>query len=305
MVVPQDDCSPYGFSAITQRKLASLVVEYELWDRVYIYPGADEVGCTLIARAVNKLKAYKPKVFIRYNSNTGCNTVPLYEDRPLSESIKSQICAAGGVIVHSEQFILFVNGPSNIMKEAAYAEISKDNSYDTNRNLREMIVALEYYIDKKIPCAIADVAYANGADGDLVKMLSNKRLYTKLYGYAAWNTCGNTLGTVISHSMIAVMEKSLESPLHQKFLLERFLEDWGYQSILRKDFAQNVIPKLGLDYFHLKDMQEKISQMLENRFNEIYSTRFDDFKQKNLEISKIYMPWNRMFEVGLEVKVRE
>lgn len=307
LVIPQDDCSPYGFFTITQRKLSALIRKYELWDQVYIYPGADEVGCTLMARAINKSKGWLPKVYVRYNSEIGYRTIPLYEDRPLCESIKSQISAAGGVIVHDEStadYILFVNAPADKMKESTSANDIYDNSYERMRNIREMIEAMQYYIDQNKPCAVADVAYANGGDGDLVKLLSKKELYYKLYGYAGWNTCGNTLGTVISHSMIAVKGKCLESPKHQRFLFERFLDDWAYQSVLRSKVTNELLPRLGLNYFWLGDQQDKVTCVLKEEFQNILERYFPKYKDYHLTIERIYMPWNRMFEVGIEMGIK-
>ena len=305
LIIPLDDCNPYGFSAITQRKLASFVRKYQLWDQVYIHPGADEIGCTLMARAINEWKQQQPKIYIRYNSTPGSMTVPLLEDRPLCESIKSQIAGAGGVIVHDEgnaDYILFVNTPIDPMTGSYEQEDPLNNRYERERNLREMMVALEYYINQGKPCAIADVAYINGGDTELIHFLAKKKLYHKLYGYAGWNTCANTLGTIIAHSMMAVAEQSLDTKKHQAFLLERFIEDWGYQTIWRRNITENVLPSLGLNYFSLGDKQEQIVNLLQKEFQEIMDTLFQEsVKQYDLKIKKLYMPWNRMFEVGLEI----
>ncbi len=308
LTILQEDCSVYGFFAITQRKLAALIRKYELWDQVYIHPGADEVGCTLMARAINKSRGWLPKVYIRYNSEIGSRTIPLYEDRPLCESIKSQVITAGGVIIHDESaadYILFVNAPADKMKESIHANDMYDNSYERMRNIREMIEALQYYVAQNKPCAVADVAYANGGDGDLVKLLSKKELYYKLYGYAGWNTCGNTLGTVIAHSMIAVQGKCLESPKHQRFLLERFLEDWAYQSVFRSKITNEILPSLGLNYFWLGEQQDKIVSILREEFQNVMERYFPKYKDYNLQIERVYMPWNRMFEVGLEIGIKD
>lgn len=306
LIIPLDDCNPYGFSAITQRKLASLVSQYELWDQIYIHPGADEVGCTLMARAINRWKNHQPKVYLRYNSIPGAMTVPLLEDRPLSESLKSQVIGAGGVIVHDEgnaDYILFVNTPIHPMIGSYEQEDPLHNRYERERNLREMIVSLEYYINQGKPCAVADVAYINGGDTELVKLLAKKGLYHKLYGYAGWNTCANTLGTIIAHSMMAVTQNALDTKEHQGFLLERFIEDWGYQTIWRRKITEEILPSLGLNYFWLGDQQEYITDLLRKEFEEMMNTLFQESTQKyNLTITKLYMPWNRMFEVGLEIQ---
>lgn len=307
LIIPQDDCSLYGFFAITQRNLSELIRKYELWDRVYIYPGADEVGCTLIARVINQFKGWLPKIYVRYNSNIGSMTIPLYEDRPLCESIKSQINAAGGVIVHDENradYILFVNTPADVMKESVNANDMSDNSYERLRNIREMVETIQFYTRESKPCAVADVAYANGGDGDLIKLLSEMELYYKLYAYAGWNTCGNTLGTAISHSMMAVKENCLESSEHQRFLFERFLDDWAYQSVLRSKVINELLPHLGLNYYWLGDQQDKVIHILKKEFQIILNKYFLKYKDYNLIIEKVYMPWNRMFEVGLEIGIK-
>ena len=64
-----------------------------------IYPGADEVGSVLLSRIFCKMHNYKPSVFLKYSATYGPTIVPLYEDRPIAESIKSQIVSAGGILV--------------------------------------------------------------------------------------------------------------------------------------------------------------------------------------------------------------
>src|SRR5699024_12454536 len=44
LIIPLDDNSEYGFSTEEQRQLLFKVEDLNLIDRIFIYPGADEVG---------------------------------------------------------------------------------------------------------------------------------------------------------------------------------------------------------------------------------------------------------------------
>ena len=99
LTVPKDDTAEYGYAALDQMAIAKRVRELRLPDsRVLVYPGADEVGSVLFARVFNQIKNYRPRIYIRYSSVYGPFIVPRYEDRPLQEGIKAQICSLGGVV---------------------------------------------------------------------------------------------------------------------------------------------------------------------------------------------------------------
>ncbi len=71
LIIPLDDNAKYGFSPTEQRRLSQLAEELDVDDRVMIYPGADEIGCTLFARAFSEANQYVPKAFVRYSSVNG------------------------------------------------------------------------------------------------------------------------------------------------------------------------------------------------------------------------------------------
>src|SRR5690625_7129093 len=72
---------------------------------------------------------------------------------------------------------------------------------DTNaRNISEWLKKLNFYKGENKLIAIADIAYANGADPVMVPQLLQAFEPHELAGYAGWNTAGNTIGTVVAHS---------------------------------------------------------------------------------------------------------
>ena len=80
LTVPKDDTAEYGYAALDQMAIAKRVRELRLPDRVFVYPGADEVGSVLFARVFNQIKNYRPRIYIRYSSVYGPFIVPRYED---------------------------------------------------------------------------------------------------------------------------------------------------------------------------------------------------------------------------------
>ena len=173
----------------------------------------------------------------KYNGNI----IPNYEDRPVSESIKYQIIAAGGLSVYSlkeADMVLMVNVPYNNMKEARslYDSIVNGTNetnldYTVGRNLIEYIEYIKHLISINKCVAIADIAYANGGDINLFNLLKNENLLFKVDSYAGWNTAANTLGTCIPLAMIHNIYK--DSQAFFNFMGLRYLEDVGYMSFVR------------------------------------------------------------------------
>jgi hypothetical protein len=316
LVIPLDDNSKYGFTAKEQRELLFAVDDHNLFDRVFIYPGADEIGCTLIARVFCDIKQYHPEVFIRFSSTQGPYIVPKYEDRSLNESIKSHLTAAGAFIGDSSaeaHFILMVNSPPVGQSEAAetsqiYRE--RHRAYFSEVHLAEFVNAMHTYINKGKLVALADVATCNGSDHSLMKLLAKSGGLNQITSYAGWNTSGNTLGTVIAHAIIESYYSGYtdfggEARLKNSraFYLTRLIEDWGYQALIRKEVTQNVLPALGLQTNRLASQEGKICSIIEQKLNEFKDTYLKDLTPNGIKINNVYLPWHRMFEVGFEIEL--
>ncbi|MFW5996082.1 MAG: DUF4127 family protein [Halanaerobiaceae bacterium] len=312
LVIPMDDNSEYSFSARERRKIMGLVHKEGLVDRVYSYPGADEVGSVLVARAFADIKSYRPRVFVRYASEQGKGLIPRLEDRPLSESVKYHIIATGGVVVDNSQradYVLMVNSPSKVTLEAAdgwRSLLDRPELNDSERNLPAFVEAIKYYMGAGIACAVADVAMVNGSDPVLMKLLRNSNLLDKLLAYAGWNTSSNTIGTVVAHALVASYFKK-NSQLRgervkssKKFLYWRYLEDWGYQHQIRTEVTDKL-DTYEVDYFDLGDKSDHISRLIKKKLNK--------FSENNLPGCsydfEVYMPWNRMFEVGIKMSNKQ
>lgn len=302
LIFPQDDSAPYGYTAKDQQVARQRISELDLELKAYMYPGADEVGCTLITRMLNEAKGVKPLVYPRLSSIQGAFVTPVYEDRFFYETLKYQITAAGALIASSASeadLILLASTPGETMMEA----VSQEHpffSYDVYRNLMELIEYGAYMMKEQGKAvAVADVGYANGADLKLVKMLRQKGILFDLAGYAAWNTSSNSLGTVISQALIYTMYGRTQE--HLDFLALRYTEDACYCAAVRKEMNAGVVEEMGYNKFLLDGPRGKVAERVEQRLAQVLEEKING-PEGRIEIMDCYMPWNRTFEVGLKVK---
>lgn len=302
MIVPQDDSAPYGHTAKDQEKVRARIMALDLELKVYMYPGADEVGCTLLARMLNMAEGRRPLIYPRLSAVQGAFVTPLFEDRFFYETLKYQILAAGGLIASSAaeaDLVLLISTPGETMAEAV-SQHHAYFSYDIHRNLMELVEYGAYLLrHKKIPVAVADVGYANGGDQKLVKMLRQKNMLFDLAGYAGWNTSSNSLGTVISQAMIYLHCGRTQA--HLDFLALRYAEDVCYCSVVRRELSEGPVQEMGYGKFELDGPRGRVAARVQERLSEELTLRIDS-PEGSVKITDCYMPWNRMFEVGLSVQ---
>ena len=302
MIVPQDDSAPYGWTAVDQQQVREQVTKLDLELDVYMYPGADEVGCTLLARMINEFKGRRPLVHVHYASVRAPFVTPLYEDRFLFESVKYQIMAAGALMTTSfaeADLVLCVNAPGSDMMEAN-AQQNAHLGYQVQRNVVELVEVADYAVNRlKKPCVVADVAFANGADLVLFKLLRAKKLLFKLAGYAAWNTSSNTLGTCIAQGLLYLVYG--DTAAHRDFLSLRFVEDAGYCAHVRALVTREYLPALGYNYFSVDGSRGKVAGIVKKELEKFIEQYMNDDEYR-VVIEDCYMPWSRMFEVGLDTR---
>jgi hypothetical protein len=315
LIIPLDDNAEYGFSSKEQRELVFKVEELHLMDQVAIYPGADEIGCTLFAKVFCEINRYLPEVFVRYSSTQGPYIIPKYEDRILNESIKAHLTAMGAYLAdhsHDADVMLMVNSPAVGQSDMAEPNIpfhKRHRSYFSEVNIREFVHSIGYYIAKGKVLALADVATCNGSDQPLMKLLCKTKLIDKVNAYAGWNTSGNTMGTVLAHGIIESyyhrrdkddMERRCKS---REFYYSRLVEDWGYQSIARRHVFEQDVLRLGGSYFDVSHIQDDVESIIHDRLTQFIESYLENITDGRLQLKEVKLPWNRMFEVGFQLNL--
>ncbi len=298
LVIPQDDSAAYGYAAMDQEAVRIKIAEEGLMDRILMYPGADEVSLTLLSRMVNQIHEKKPKVYVKYASEASKAILPLYEGNSLETTIKYQILSAGCQLTDSYEnsdIILAVTAPSDKMAEAeAQPFISK--GYCVERNIPELIDFIKLRIAEGRIVTIADNAYANGGELQFIQLLNQNCLLDKVSGYAGWNTSANTLGTAIAEGVDCFHYGKTAG--HMSFLIERYIEDVGYCSVVRKNITSDL-HRYGMNYFDIKEKDGIISKRVKEELQSFMESYLSSINAA-ITLDKVWMPWSRMFEVGID-----
>lgn len=253
LVFSKDDCSGYGFNIQEANELKNL--------GGIVKTGADEIPLTLLARAIKRKIKIAP-VFLAPDYK---HLISNYEDISIEESVYSQIELAGCEVSTkaNSDIILYVNNFVDHQGEIVMKIPTKPFS-------------LKWEKPQK-PFMIADVRYANGADNQFVKQLFENGFDENFYGYSAWNTSANTLGSLICCAKVNFLYNKNFKKLHAL----RLLDDWAYQANVRQLLDKPDIFKLKQ---LIKPYEEKVFDFLKTDYNINYK-----------------FPWNRLFEVEIEL----
>jgi hypothetical protein len=349
LIIPQDDTAEYGWNIAEARSLQALIRRRKLADRSITYPGADEIGCLLLARLACRRAGFAPRVWPRYSGVTGPSVITDYEDRPIHELIKAHLAPLDGVVADSldrADLSLFINAP--VRKQghgdsqwliwqgldtvratlpAPYlpwldAFTATEGFRNTRREMEspqrspeEFVRALRAALASAQPVALADVAYVNGSDLILGELLRQHPAVAGLAAYGGWNTAGNTLGMVLAQAVIRVIALRENAPparvdAHLEFLFLRMLDDDLYQARERTRCMLEDLPAFGVTP-SMERLPDKTVAAVEERLRTNLGLAAADLRDlfiasglaREITVSHIHLPWNRLFEVGFDVAV--
>lgn len=254
LIFSKDDCAEFGFNVMEAEHLERMGGE--------VITGADEIPLSLISKAIKTELSVNP-VFLEDKYK---NLISNYEDISIEKSVTRQLEFAGVNITDKENadITLIINNFKGHQGEIVMKKDTEQFSGD-------------FYPPDK-PYMIADVRNANGADNNFTGSLLENFDYKNFYGYSAWNTSANSLGSLICCAKVkfnAEKKGTYNDTAFKKVQMVRFLDDWAYQANVRQQISEpcNIQPMM-------KPYEEKISQILD------------------LEIrNEYFFPWNRLFEV--------
>ena len=257
LVFSKDDCAQFGLNVKEAQELENL--------GGFTKTGADEIPLSLLSRAINKKLKICP-VFLEPEYK---NLISNYEDVSVENSVKGQIELAGCEICADEDnadLILYINNFINHQGEIVMKVDTK--SFD-----RE-------FTPPEKPYMIADVRFANGSDNGFIQALFKNKISDKyFYGYSAWNTTANTLGSLICGAKFKYFAQKYNQGNFEKLQITRFADDWAYQANVRQMLKKT-------DENELKLLMKEFEIILGNVFN------------SKIDLKYSY-PWHRLFEVEI------
>lgn len=296
-VIPIDDCKPYGYASDERKRIGKHLAEKNMLSKVLMYPGADEIGCTLMARAINDINNKIPKVFIDYSSKIGKFNIPSYEDRCICETLGYHIIAMGGVEVFDPKecdIAMGVNPPTEdslrLEKLSTYNKVVLEKE----RNFVAFITNLEEYKKMGKIVGVADCAIPNKCDRALMQFMFEKNIIWEIDSFSGWNTSSNAFGTVLAHTM--AINVSGNNEMAKEFLFLRYLEDWGYMTMVREKITEELAETYNLSKIYDNDLYEIVKTKILDELNKFMDTWLNVKKNIYIEI-----PWKRMFEIEIKI----
>ncbi len=310
LILSQDDAKPKGIHIKDRETLIETVKTHNLSEKIAIQPGADEVSMLLLARTMSDKYNYHPKIKAIYSTEKAANQVMPFEDRPLSKTVSFHLKAVGAEEVSDVQQadIVFYVFASRFDAGRATSFANEIIDFNKNNPKKGIIIA---DVDPK-----GDV---QGGDTTFNETLKRAFIFSKIYGYACWNTAGNTIGTALPHGILygvsqAVLNKKTVKKVKKRmvyaqkwFTLNRLLDDYTYHSIVRPK-ALAMIKENKWNAFRLTDEQTAIIEAFcKKELEPIALKTAKNFKNtvvnpvnsgKGVKITNLNfdLPWNRTFE---------
>jgi hypothetical protein len=289
--VTLDDTSEYGLAALDRRMLEARADALSVWARFDCYPGADEVPCALLTRALRR--GLPPaRAWVRYSGTLGTGAGLIYEDRPAGELVRAHLRGAGCVLADSVQdadFVLAVNTPG-----LRQANLQPDwATVDTpHRHLPAFVDTIRADLEAGRAVSLADIAYPNGAERRLWTLMQPLSL-AKLAGFSAWNTAGNTLGSAVAFGALAAQVS--DTAAHAEAVFSRVVDDVLYQAYARAEVRAHLGSPSPYDLGEARaDAEAKLQELITPRIQAVWDRHWGN-SGLELDIGQAHLAWPRLF----------
>jgi len=320
LVLAQEDAPPSGPHIQEQAELRAEATTLGVAHLAPIFPGADEQGMVLLARAAGEALGAAAAIYPLFSIPGGAEAVALFEDRPLSMTVAGQIGAAGLAVAPTEEdadMLLAVHCPP------AAAQADVNHITPASAPPPPFVEHLAGLARSGPDVAVADVAYCNGADPALVSALAAHRALPLMAGFAAWNTAGNAIGSALAQAALRRLARAARSRQPNRadggstraqveFLFERLVDDYAYQTVVRRQAYRFARDSLGQFPLHLRRGRRQAAQYvraaLEPRARRLFAEHFEGAELDGQRIAelrdlRISLPWPRLFEVEVESRI--
>lgn len=307
IVIGQDDGAPWGFPTITFEHLENYLQGHTHANAHMTY-GADEIASMLIARSYLLAQKQHPKVAIRYaHSSIAALHMP-YQSTSVETVLQEKL-----------NFL----GTQRTTESAADLILYINCGHDNYQPGTEQALELAKLLNSNKPIALIDLS-ANFETKELLMPLALKNDVNilQLTAYAGWNTFSNSVGTALPQALIfltrAKQLQASELPtLHKErteLLCKRLIEDYVYQKQFHARLKGNLMG-LGMEPYNLQPQEKSYAEALINSFlgyrtaellhynlgqKPFYADAHGKYYLRNLNV-KAKLPWNRVFEVQLQL----
>ena len=293
LVISSDDTSEFGFGTREKAWVKEWVDRRGGDERLLMYPGADEVGSALLARALLDGHGVRPRCFAHYAIAADKERIAPFEDGPVRLTLERQLRAVGAFqvdAVEAADLIVAVNPPAPSNQDffdPAYAESDREYRYDA---METFAADIKRWIDAGARVIVCDVAYPNGADPVLIAALARNIKLGTLTAYGGWNTAGNTIGVALAQGVAGWLGRNDEAA--RRFLAHRFVEDYCYMHLVRQTLDDTQV-------IYDEETEAAMTARATTGLNAAIKT-LPDFQ--DWRVANLYLPWKRRFEIDFKLE---
>ena len=294
LTLGRDDNAPFSQTHLESRHLTEAGADLGK-SRFQTMAGIDEIALLMLTRAVNEQRNEIPFVYPRYNWGRGADTVPAYSDEKISTSVSDAVLAAGGMLVRAPEnadVVLTLNTNPDGRTYEANAVMNDGVQREGTMYFADLVAD---YVAKGYPVAVADIAFANGADNALMAELQRRGLLYKIQAYAGWNTPTNSSGFALGEGMLV---RHMDGDSVDHLLTTRYLDDWAYQANIRNTIARQLTWLRGDGFYgSLGTKMDAVSMRSSRMMNRFIEENLPPIAE--VDTVTVTFPWNRMFEADI------
>ena len=293
LVISSDDTSEYGFGTREKAWLREWARRRGDDPRLLMYPGADEVGAALLARAILRLRGAVPRFYAHYAIPADAERIAPFEDGPVRLTLERQIRAVGGRQVDDiaeADLVVALNTPAPSGQDFFDPAYAASDRQIRGAAIEAFAAQIADWTAQGRRVIVCDVAYPNGSDPALIDALQRHIALDKLAAYGGWNTAGNTIGVALAQG-IANLQIADEAAA-QRFLAHRFIEDHCYMHCIR--------PRMDATTTLYDDATESAMTDLVARALPAEIAKLPDLR--GWRALNVRLPWQRRFEVDFDLE---
>ena len=296
LAIGKDDNATLSATHMEARQLSLTTFEVPA-TTLQILDGVDQLGLLLLVRAYNEVQDLTPSVYPLYSPGVGPGTLPQFSDARLQDSVPQQITAAGAQVAPtaaSADLILALNTPPDGLVKDSTAD---ENQYFASAANKRYVAQLKQLLHEgSTPVSLADISYSNGGDNGFMQLLARSTDLGQLAAYNGWNTADNAVGYAIAQGLLAPY---MQDAARLRLLRQRLIDDWYYQSNARRRISDE------LEKHDREDMKYELLQAQKPVLDFVTKQCQRMAKQYALTKDtqfKLSFPWDRLFEVEVELK---
>ncbi len=307
-VIGQDDGEAFG---LPNRNLNRARLYGAAHPGSYTTYGADEIAAVLLAREYLRRHDYRPKIFCRYAAPDMEFMYMPFMAASVGETLRDKIRLLGAeeaACREEADIIAYINCGSAGFQPG-----------------REQAEELRSLLESGQKIALIDLAAGFQTEELLMPLLLRRDVPVhRLAAYAGWNTFSNSAGTALAQAAVFAGRcrelQAAELPrlyaVNLQLVLTRLLDDYVYQKTWHAHLKQQLLARgvnpenlneRGRDFawYETRAYLTRVARELLH-YNlgraPFYSADGTEYYVRDVRVAS-YLPWNRIFETGLDVTV--